>query len=75
MPYPTPGDLPDTGIEPVSLASPALAGRFFTIVPPGKPKMSLPGLKSKCWQDCFLMEALGKSILCFFQLLEATYIL
>ena len=25
------------GIEPVSLASPALAGRFFTIAPPGKP--------------------------------------
>ena len=27
-------DLPDTGNEPTS---PALAGRFFTIVPPGKP--------------------------------------
>ena len=27
---PTPGDLPDSGIEPVSLASPALASRFFT---------------------------------------------
>ena len=25
------------GIEPSSLASPALAGRFFTTVPPGKP--------------------------------------
>jgi hypothetical protein len=25
-----PGDLPDPGIDPVSLASPALAGRFFT---------------------------------------------
>ena len=25
-----PGDLPDTGIEPTSLKSPALAGRFFT---------------------------------------------
>ena len=24
------GDLPDPGIEPVSLKSPALAGRFFT---------------------------------------------
>ena len=28
------GDLPDPGIEP---ASPALAGRFFITVPPGKP--------------------------------------
>ena len=29
-PFPPPGDLPDPGIKPVSLASPALAGRFFT---------------------------------------------
>ena len=27
---PPPGDLPDPGIEPTSLTSPALAGRFFT---------------------------------------------
>ena len=26
----SPGDLPDPGIEPMSLTSPALAGRFFT---------------------------------------------
>ena len=31
--FPTLGDLPDTGSEPKSLASPALAGRFFTICP------------------------------------------
>ena len=30
LPYPSPGDLPDPGIEPVSLMSPALAGVFFT---------------------------------------------
>jgi len=30
-------DLPDPGMEPMSLASPTLAGRFFTTVPPGKP--------------------------------------
>ena len=29
LPY-SPGDLPDPGIEPESLAFPALAGRFFT---------------------------------------------
>ena len=29
-PCPPPGDLPDPGIEPVSLKSPALAGGFFT---------------------------------------------
>ena len=33
----TPGNLPDPEIEPMSLVSPALAGRFFTTVPPGKP--------------------------------------
>ena len=30
LPCPTPGDLPNQGIKPVSLASPALAGSFFT---------------------------------------------
>ena len=30
LPFPPPGDLPDPGIEPMSLMSPALAGRFFT---------------------------------------------
>ena len=30
LPCPPPGDLPDSGIEPVSLKSPALTGGFFT---------------------------------------------
>ena len=30
LPFPPPGDLSDQGIEPASLTSPALAGRFFT---------------------------------------------
>ena len=30
LPFPSPGDLPDPGIEPSSLVSPALAGGFFT---------------------------------------------
>ena len=33
LPFPPPGALPDSGIE---LASPALAGGFFTPDPPGK---------------------------------------
>ena len=33
---PTPGNLPDLGIESVSPTSPALAGRLFTTEPPGK---------------------------------------
>ena len=38
LPFPPPRDLPDLGIKPVSLASPALAGRFFTTEPLGKPQ-------------------------------------
>ena len=30
VPFPSPRDLPDPGIKPVSLMSPALAGVFFT---------------------------------------------
>ena len=30
LPYPSQWDLPDPGIKPTSLTSPALAGRFFT---------------------------------------------
>ena len=30
LPFPPPGDLPNQGIEPASLMSPALAGGFFT---------------------------------------------
>ena len=34
LPFPSSGDLPDPGIDPVS---PTLAGTFFTTAPPGKP--------------------------------------
>jgi len=34
LPFSSPGDLPNPGIKPVS---PALAGRFYTTPPPGKP--------------------------------------
>ena len=30
LPFPSPGDLPDPGVEPTSLMSPAPAGGFFT---------------------------------------------
>ena len=45
-PFPSPGDLPDPGIEP---ASPALAGGFFTTAPAGKPflpPLQVPSLES-----------------------------
>ena len=38
LPFPPLGDLLNPGIKPQSLVSPALAGRFFTTVPPGKPE-------------------------------------
>ena len=33
LPFPSPGNIPDPGIEPMTLA---LAGRFFTTKLPGK---------------------------------------
>ena len=36
LPFTSPGDLPDPGIKPESLTSPALAGGFFTTEAPGK---------------------------------------
>ena len=35
LPFPSPGDLPDPEIKPLS---PELAGGFFTTEPPGKPQ-------------------------------------
>ena len=39
--FPTPGDLPDSGIQPTSPVAPALAGRLLITVPPGKPVYGL----------------------------------
>ena len=44
LPFPSPGDLPDPGLKPASLESPALAGRFFTII-----KNILTIVRSKDW--------------------------
>ena len=43
LPFPTPGDLPDPGIEPKSPVASALAGGFFPPEPPGKP------IDGQCW--------------------------
>ena len=40
LPFPSPGDLPDSGTEPPSPESLAMTGGLFTAEPPGKP----PGL-------------------------------
>ena len=36
LPFPPPWDVPDPGIEPIYLMSPALTDRFFTTTPPRK---------------------------------------
>ena len=37
LPVPSPGNLLNPGIKPVSPVSPTFAGGFFTAEPPGKP--------------------------------------
>jgi len=37
--FPSPGDLPNPGMEPTLPTSPALAGELFTTESPGKPKI------------------------------------
>ena len=44
LPFPSPGDLPDPGIKPMSLKSPAVAGGFFTTVAPRKASHTVLGL-------------------------------
>ena len=41
LPFPTPGDLLNPGIEPMSLAPSALAGGLFNTGPPDKPCLNL----------------------------------
>ena len=48
LPFPSSGDLPGPGIEPVS---PALAGGFFTAEPPRKPMLGT-GINFGMW-SCF----------------------
>ena len=43
LPFPSPGDLPDPGIEPTSRT---LAGRFFITEPPEKPNLKLSQSKN-----------------------------
>ena len=43
LPFSSLRDLPNPGIEPESLAAPALAGEFFTTVSPGKPRWNVGG--------------------------------
>ena len=61
LPSPPPGDLPHTGIEPVSLASPELAGGFLTTAPAGKPCVFL-GTWKWTWERHSPQKAQGKHL-------------
>ena len=52
LPFPTPVDLPDPGIEPEFPVSPALG--FFTTEPPGKPNVWLMRYNSIQTSKCYL---------------------
>ena len=49
LPFPSPGDLPDLGIEPGSLLSLALAGGFFTSSRLGSPYKVLSDVNKNSW--------------------------
>ena len=49
FPFPSPGDIPHPGVEPMPVASPALVERFFTIAPSGKPLKNKVKLKPLAW--------------------------
>ena len=50
LPFPSPGDLPDPGIEPATLT---LAGGFCPTEPPGKPTISIDITKVTLQEDAF----------------------
>ena len=71
LPFPNPGYHPDPRINPEFLLPPALAGGFFTTVPPGKPGMCInfisikPGKKIKSWPlICLLTHQLLLFTMC-----------
>ena len=64
LPFPPPGDLPDTGIELVSPVSPSLASRFFITEPPGKAVSSIL-IKQRCIKSGVFKISIYKTKLCF----------
>ena len=60
LPCSSPGDLPNPGIELVSLTSPALAGWFFTTEPPGKPNLGVKRGKCIQWEEGLLTNSVQR---------------
>ena len=66
LPWPSPGDLPNPRIKPESPVAPALAGRFFSTEPPGKPcyYFGLLFIEHLLWpKNCALYFTLHKMLL------------
>ena len=78
LPFPSPGNLPDPGIEPASLISPALAGRLFTASAtweiPGRPIRSdqIRSVAQSCPTLCDPMNRRTPGLLVHHQLPEFT---
>ena len=67
LPFPSPGDLPDPGIEP---ESPALAGGVFATEPPGEPPVFSNSWLNLSWHSFILL-----SLLSIFMISTLNYIL
>ena len=61
LPFPSPGDLPDPGIKPMSSA---LAGGFFTTEPPGKSFSS--NYLTPLWKISWPCNYVCQCFVCFF---------
>ena len=66
LPCPPPGDLPHPGIKFASLKSPALAGEFFTTMPPGNPYILYSDSNAKLQETELKKKKLLLKSLCSF---------
>ena len=57
LPFPPPGYLLESRVEPTSPAFPALASSFFTTVPTGKPMYVFTFVKYKCYYALCVIPA------------------
>ena len=69
LPFPPPGDLPNPGIKPASLMSPALVGRFFTTSSTWEAQINLsndiysnPFCNFESWKDLYLPASCKKTV-------------
>ena len=67
MPFPSSGVLLNPGVEPMSPSSPALAGKFFTNEPRGKPTVEYYSIWNKK-EMLFLLKYICFTMLCSFLL-------